>query len=156
MFEGGFMNLNWIDDCINGIIEYCCTDDIIEICNLLDINICKLDDHSSLLKGGEAVYIRSYLDQEIIFIKKGLPQQYERFLIAHELGHAILHPEISTAAFNNKLLNKGKLERQSNYFAIKLLKFNLSPSDYEGYTIEQIAKELYISESCVEYCFIEN
>jgi Zn-dependent peptidase ImmA (M78 family) len=111
------MNFHWINNYVEGIEEYCSSRDPAEICRSLDIEICRMDPKSFLLKGTEAIYLRSYLSQEIIFISNDLPYLYEKYVLAHELGHAILHPDIDTAAYSSKLLNKGKLERQANYFA---------------------------------------
>lgn len=72
-------------------------------------------------------------------------------MLAHELGHAILHTEIATAAYNNKLLNKGKLEKQADYFALKLLDISIDKDYFEGYTLEQIAKALYVTEASLNY-----
>ena len=67
------------------------------------------------------LYIRNFLGIEVVFIRDNLHYQYEKFVLAHELGHAVLHVEIGTAAYSNKLINRGKLERQADYFAIKIL-----------------------------------
>lgn len=115
------MNLSWIDQYVDGVKEYCSSNDIYEIYNTLNIEIKKIDKDDPILKGNEAVYIRNYFGIEVVFIKDNLPYQYEKFVLAHELGHAILHIEIITAAYNSQLINQGKLERQANCFALKLL-----------------------------------
>lgn len=148
------MNLTWIDNYVEGIEEYCSSRDPAEICRSLDIEICHIDQNSFLLRNTEAIYIRSYLGQEIIFISNDLPYPYEKYVLAHELGHAILHPDIDTAAYSNKLLNKGKLERQANYFATKLLDIRISSFTFEGYSSEEIAKELYVAETSIEFALI--
>ena len=56
-----------------------------------------------------------------------------------------MHTEIAAAAFNNKLINKGKLERQADYFALRLLDITIDKDYYEGFTIEQIAQELCVT-----------
>lgn len=145
------MNYLWIDDYITGVQEYCSSRDPAEICRSLDIEICHIDPNSFLLRNTEAIYIRSYLGQEIIFISNDLPYPYEKYVLAHELGHAILHPDIDTAAYSNKLLNIGKLERQANYFATKLLDIRINSSAFEGYSAEEIAKELYVAETSIEF-----
>lgn len=145
------MNLTWIDNYVEGIEEYCSSRDPVEICRSLDILICHIDPNSFLLRNTEAIYFRSYLAQEIIFIGNDLPYPYEKYVLAHELGHAILHPDIDTAAYSNRLLSKGKLERQANYFATRLLDIKINSSAFEGYSVEEIAKELYVAESSIEF-----
>lgn len=144
------MSLAWIDEYINGVTEYCYSRDIYEIYDTLNINIKKVDKDDLLLQGNDAVYIRNYLGIEAVFIKTDLPYQYEKFVLAHELGHAILHVEIATAAYN-KLTNKGKLERQADYFAINLLGIKIDDVYHYGLTLEQIAKELYVTEDSLNY-----
>lgn len=145
------MNFNWINNYVEGIEEYCSSRDPAEICRSLDIEICHIDPKSFLLRNTEAIYIRSYLGQEIIFISNDHPYLYEKYVLAHELGHAILHPDIDIATYSSKLLNKGKLERQANYFATKLLDIRISSSTFEGYSVEEIAKELYVAETSIEF-----
>lgn len=58
--------------------------------------------------------------------------------------------EIATAAYN-KLTNKGKLERQADYFAINLLGIKIDDVYHYGLTLEQIAKELYVTEDSLNY-----
>ena len=49
------------------------------------------------------------------------------FICAHELGHAVLHPRISTPFLKkNTLFSIDKIERQANTFAVELL----LPDDY--------------------------
>lgn len=78
---------------------------------------------------------------------------YEKLVLAHELGHALLHTETYTATFNKNLLNKGNLEKQAHYFALRLLKIEIEIDDidFEVYTIEQILKALYVSEDSLKY-----
>ncbi|WFA10379.1 ImmA/IrrE family metallo-endopeptidase [Tissierella sp. Yu-01] len=145
------MSLSWIDEYINGVIEYCSSRDIFEIYDSLSINIRKVDKDDLLLRGNDAVYVRNFLGIEAVFIRDDLPLQYEKFVLAHELGHAILHVEIATAAYSNKLINRGKLERQADYFAIKLLDIKLDDVYHYELTARQIAGGLCVSEVSLEY-----
>lgn len=61
-----------------------------------------------------------------------------------------MHIEIITAAFNKDLINRGKLEKQADYFALKLLNIEINNIDFESYTMEQIAGALYVSEKSLE------
>lgn len=144
-------NYSWIDEYVDGIIEYCNSRDIYDIYDYLGIKIIKLQSDNILLQNSEALYHRNYFDEEVVFIRNDLPYQYEKFVLAHELGHALLHTEIYTAAFKKELISKGKLERQANYFALKLLNIEINSIDFEGYTIEQIARSLYVSEESLRY-----
>lgn len=140
------MCLSWIDEYVSSVIEYCNSNDIFDIYSTFNIDIVKINKNDLILKGNEALYIRNYFNTEVVFIRDDLPYQYEKFILAHELGHALLHTEVYTAAFNRNFINNGKLEKQANYFALKLLNIELDSINYEGYTMAQIAKTLYISE----------
>ncbi|MCF6461458.1 ImmA/IrrE family metallo-endopeptidase [Clostridium sp. Cult3] len=142
---------DWLDKYIAGTIEHCNSRNIFEIYDILDIKVVKLNKDNILLQGFEALYQRNYFDEETVFIRDDLPYQYEKFVLAHELGHALLHTEIYTAAFNKNLLNKGKLEKQAHYFALRLLNIKIDDIDFEGYTIEQVSKALYVSEESLKY-----
>lgn len=147
------MNLNWIDKYIDGLIEYAETRDVFEIYNLLDIKISKVDENNPLLLTNEATYIRSYFGDEIVFIREDIPYQYTKFILAHELGHAILHTEIGVAAYHNSFINRSKLEQQADYFAIKLLELHIDRVEYENFTVEQIASSLFVNESSLGYAY---
>ena len=150
------MSLSWIDKYITGIIEYCNSRDIYEIYNSLNINIIKTIKNDPLLGNNEALYIRNFNGIEVVFINNDLPYEYQKFVLAHELGHAVLHTEIQTAAFNKDFINKAKLERQANYFALKLLNIKIDPVEFRDYTIDYISKSLYVSEESLSYLYLSN
>jgi len=145
------MTLRWIDNLVIGLVDLYDTKDICELYQHLDIKIIKLSKDNILLRQDEAMYQRNYFDEEIVFIRDDLDYKYEKFILAHELGHAILHTELIAASFNKELINKGKLEKQANYFAVNLLDIELDSIDFEGYTIEQISKALHITEESLIY-----
>lgn len=143
--------MKWIDKYVDGVIDYCYSRNIFEIYDTLGINIRKLDKDDLLLQGNDALYIRNYFDEEIVFIRDDLSFKYEKFALAHELGHAILHIEIAQAAYTNKLINKGKLERQADYFACKLLNIKLDDVYHYQLSTKQIAKDLGVNETSIKY-----
>lgn len=145
------MNLAWIDGYVDGVIDYCYTNDVIEIYNTLNITIKDVDKDYSLLQGNDAMYIRDYLGTEVVFIRDDLPYQYRKFILAHELGHAILHVEIAKAAYSNKLIIKGKLERQADYFAFKLLDIKVDEVKHYGLSVGQVSSDLYVHEDSLGY-----
>jgi len=128
----------WIDEIISGILETYRTNDPYELCDELGIYIFKLDPSSSILAKDESIYFRKLYDHEVIFIRDDLPLNHERFYIRHELGHAILHPELKNS-YNKNLINKYKLEKQANYFAFKLTDITFDEAELHNMTLEQIA-----------------
>lgn len=145
--------MEWIDIIILGLVDTYGTNDVYEICDCLNIKIIKLDPESPLLFGNEAFYHRSYFGTEIIFIRNDIPLQYEKFILGHELCHAIVHTEILQAAFSKDLINKGKLERQANYFAFKLNNIKLDEIQLYEMTIEQISSCLELPERALKQLF---
>lgn len=134
------MNIRWINNIIVGLIDTYDTNNPYEICKQLHITIIKVNNTFPLLSNEPAIYICS--TKEIIYIRNDLPKAYEEFYLKHELGHAILHPGIINSQ-NRNFLNVGKIEREANYFALKLCEIKLDSIKFEQFTLEQIA-------SCLE------
>jgi len=145
------MSFSWIDPYVDGVIENYDSNDVYQIYKGLGIHLIRVDRNDSILKGNDAMYIRSFYGMEVVYLRDDLPLQYEKFVLCHELGHAILHTEIPSAAYNNKLVVKGKLEKQADYFAIKLFGIRLDDVSYEGLTTEQIATDLCVTEESLNY-----
>lgn len=141
---------SWINNILLGLKDTYDISNIYDLFDCLNIKIVKLESNNILLQGNEAFYYRAYLGKELVFIKNDLYLEYEKFVLAHELGHAVLHTDIYEAAFSKRLLNIGKLERQANYFAFKLLDIDLDPITYQDFTIGQIASSLNLPTHCIE------
>lgn len=135
---------SWIDDIVLGLKDSCKTYNVYEIYDELNIIIRKIDPSSILLNGNDSLYTRDYLDSEFVLIRNDLDENLERFILFHELGHALLHVDVVRAAFNQKCLNKHKLEKQANYFALKMLNLKFDSIEMEGMTLEQIASYMQI------------
>ena len=59
---------------------------------------------------------------KFILINSNLSELEKRFVVAHELGHAILHSKIATSCLMHiKHLNEIKIECEANKFAVQLL-----------------------------------
>lgn len=134
--------LKWIDNIVLGLIDKYGTHDIYEICDGENIKIVKLESNNVLLNKKEAYYYRDIEENEVIFIKNNLDSYTEQFILKHELGHALCHPDILSAPYT--LSNTGKLERQANYFALKLSNINFDEIMLEGMSLEQIANYIKI------------
>lgn len=75
-----------------------------------------------------------------IFVNSDIPVDSPLFLVivAHELGHALLHRKENCAFIKNKtLLLTSGIEREANRFAAELLIDDDMISEYRGCTIEQ-------------------
>lgn len=70
---------------------------------------------------------------QIIHINDELNEPMKRFVCAHELGHAVLHPELSTSFLRkNTLFCMDKIEREANEFAVELLLSDEVLYTYQG------------------------
>lgn len=67
-----------------------------------------------------------------IHINNCLDEFGTKFAIAHEFGHHKLHPGVNTPFLRkNTLFSINKIEREANYFAIKLMVGNNQPEHGE-------------------------
>lgn len=138
--------MKWIDEILVGLIETVGSNNVFEILSFLNINLFTVDKDSPILQDNLSVYTRIG-NFECIYVSNEVYNK--EFVIAHELGHAILHTEIAESFFN-PLLNKGRLENEANYFATKLLYRDLDIEDGIE-TREQLAKILKIKEDYIKY-----
>lgn len=112
-----------------------CTDDPFEIMDYLGIEIfkCPLGKRMGcymLLQRSKCIFINSDIENE----------HMERIVGAHELGHAVLHPNINCYFLRNyTLYSKDTHEVEANTFASELLLPDDIFLEYQGYTVNQIA-----------------
>lgn len=67
-------------------------------------------------------YYSNYKRIKLIHINNKLDEHSQRFVCAHELGHAILHPKSNTPFLrNNTFYSVDKIEVEANTFAVELL-----------------------------------
>lgn len=100
------------------------------------------------------------VDSDIIYIKSSIYDQAcddvptERFTLAHELGHYILHGK-NYISYSNKCNNKPyeDPEAQANYFAGCVLAPWQMIIDSNCKTVEDIQKLFCVSKQCATYRF---
>lgn len=81
---------------------------------------------ADLGKTTKGLYFRK-LRRRFIVIHSRLPDEWQRFVCAHELGHDRLHKGISRLFLEeHSYFSAGKLERQANRFAVALLTADLN------------------------------
>ena len=141
--------MTWIKEIVEGLIEIYNTRDVYEILDCLDISLIK----KSLPHGKKGNFLRDCLGNEIIFVSDNLSSIEEKNIIAHELGHLILHTDLRTRYYSeSKLLNKNKIELQADKFAAELL----IPDEISieaGETIKCISCKLGVFEDLVRLKF---
>ena len=99
-------------------------------------------------------YYNKQLRMKQIHINSELDRHMQRFTAAHELGHALLHPNTNTPFLrNNTRLNLNKYEIEANKFAIELLIQDDDLIDCQEYTTEQIARIFGYAEELIHLRF---
>lgn len=84
-----------------------------------------------------------------IIINSQLDSLLQRLVMAHELGHAVLHKKVNCYFMRNKtLLNTSVFEREANTFSAYLL---ISDDDIEQcYTVNQLSAVAGVPEEIVK------
>lgn len=86
-----------------------------------------------------------------IFIRKDLADSEMRMVMAHELGHAILHRKNNCYFIRNKtLLLNSKVEKEANLFASELLIPNEVILENYNCTIKQFSRITGYEEKLIE------
>lgn len=84
---------------------------------------------------------------KVIFINSVLSEIERRFVLAHEVGHAVLHPKSSCYFINeHNYVSKIKSEYEANIFAAEFLVDDLAVDQLEldGLSLEQLASSYYV------------
>ena len=127
---------NDIKEIVLGLKDLYDTNDPFQLCNFLDI-IVLINDLGDELSG---FFQRTNNGTEILHINNRLDDYQRRYVCSHELGHAILQPDMSISFFiENPLLIQNKYEIEADTFTAELLLDDDIFTKYEGFTIEQIA-----------------
>jgi Predicted Zn peptidase len=132
---------------IRNLIKKFDTNNPLEIAEQLNIMI--LYEDLENLNG----YYSCLLNRKFIHINNKLTKHMKKFVIAHELGHALLHENNNTPFIKYfSFININRLENEANIFAVNLL---ISDEDIESYkfaeyTVEQIAMICGLPKELIE------
>lgn len=86
-----------------------------------------------------------------IFLNQNLDEQETRMVMAHELGHAVLHRKENCYFIRNKtLLLNSKTEMEANRFAAELLIGDDVLEEYSDMTMEQLSRLLGYNKKLIE------
>lgn len=99
-------------------------------------------------------YYNRQLRMKQIHINSNIDWHLQLFTGAHELGHALLHPNANTPFLRNKtgiLINKYEIE--ANKFAMELIIQDEDLLEYQDYTTGQISQILGYSEEIIKLRF---
>lgn len=133
------MDKKVIDKKIENLIKKAGSDDLSDIISYLEIKVIKESTKS---------FYCQIKDKKYIYLDKGAPEELKPFILAHELGHAILHQE-EISNYSPLSITKKDTEKEADYFAFKILDLKIDPT-YD-YTISQYANLLAVSEDTIKY-----
>lgn len=122
---------------VKDLIKKYNTSNIKELVDHLDISI-EYQDFKAKTLDSRLMIVDS---KGYIFVRSDLDCAYENFLIAHELGHYVLHYDENISFNFLRRVYKTRLEREANEFAIRLLMFEELHNIKELENIEFIVKE---------------
>ncbi|PHG46049.1 ImmA/IrrE family metallo-endopeptidase [Bacillus wiedmannii] len=82
--------------------------------------------------GNTLGFYNTYKRIKFIHINNQIDETTQRFVCAHELGHAVLHPKANTPFLRNQtFFSVDRLEIEANTFAVELLLTDEMVSAYE-------------------------
>lgn len=95
-------------------------------------------------------YYNNPLRMKQIHINSSLNKHDAEYTCAHELGHAVMHPNASTPFLRSKtLLSVDKLEIEANTFAVNLLISDKLITEYRDYTTGQLSRLLGYNQELI-------
>lgn len=98
------------------------------------------------------------LRNKFIVINSNLSEGYRRIVLAHELGHAILHSSRTTCFIREyTLFPRGIQENEANTFAAELLidESNTDTASLQNLSINQLSCYFGVPERLIMYKFFE-
>ncbi|MFF2449321.1 ImmA/IrrE family metallo-endopeptidase [Neobacillus sp. NPDC058068] len=130
----------WIKDIVKQLTGTHKTNDPFAIAELRNIQVILWNLHQEI-KG----FYKYDKRNKYIFINNNLDEDEQKFVCAHELGHAQLHPRVNTPFLrNNTLLSVDRIEIEANRFAVELLMPDAVINEYQD-------SNLSIYEICEQY-----
>lgn len=87
----------------------------------------------------------------IIYIDERLPEHEKKFVLAHELGHMMLHKGTNAIFMDTRThFNSSRYETEADLFAMYLLVPDDMLSEYRDCTTEQISRAIGYHEKLIE------
>ena len=134
-----------VHNVVERIIEKYKTCSPYELADLMGISI-----HRCELGTIRGYYSKKFRIKQIV-LNCNLSEKDERFVLAHELGHAIMHENLNTPfLMENTLFSKNKFEKEANTFAIELLVPDTEIAENPDLTIGQLARMTGYSEELLK------
>ena len=139
---------------VNNLVKKYGTRDPFLLASYLNLNV-KFCEYSDNTKG----YYINVKRNKFIIINANLTEEEKRIVLAHEIGHAVLHSSKEVHFIReNTLFPKGKHENEANKFAAEIL-VNLDEIDkcyIEEFSINQLAGFLMVPQELLIFKFENN
>ena len=87
---------------------------------------------------------------KIAVIDSGLSRHLQRFVLAHEIGHSLLHPEKGAFMLKTSIFATDRQEVEADKFAIELLLPDSMVNDNIDYTVDNWAAVLGLPREIIE------
>lgn len=142
------MALSWLQKKVEQIVKKAGTNDPFEIARQRNIII------RYFPLGKTLGFYMKFCRLQVITINTETDESLRPFVCAHELGHAILHPNENTPfLLEHTFFSAQKREREANEFAVKLLLYGVDLRDYE--TIYQAMRVFGIPNGMESFLYRE-
>ena len=142
------INIFNLKDTIFNLTKKYNTSDLFELADALKISV--FFEELGTING----YYNKPLRMKQIHINQNLSERDAKFTCAHELGHAVLHPNTSTPFLRSKtFLSVDKLEIEANTFAVNLLIPDdsiIEVIDNQNCTLEYMSRMLGYNQKLIE------
>lgn len=140
--------LSWLQRRLEREVKKACTNNPFEIASSKNIIV------NYFPLGNTLGFYMKHVRHQVITINSDIDESLQRFVCAHELGHAVLHPDKSTPfLYKNTLLSTAKIECEANKFAVNLLLFGENLQNYE--TLHQVMCIYGIPKEMEKYIDLE-
>ena len=138
---------------VRNLTDTYCERDPEDLCRNLGIIVLKhpLGSRAESIKG---LYKR-ISGQKCIILNSDMPKKMQKLILAHELGHAVLHPDADDLADFGIFSNASGMEREANLFAAELLLDDEEVTEMlnNDSTIFETASRLYVPTAILDYKF---
>lgn len=140
-----------IREICGGLVELYETKDPFELCDCLDVKIIETNLSNNIL----GFFQRIKEDYEIIYLNNNISnEKTKEYVCLHELGHVIVHPELSLCFLEDTFYIKNRFEKEADIFASEfMIPEHLEYWEVEGKTFEQIGAYLEVPEKLVRLRF---
>lgn len=134
-----------VRDIVESIVRKYHTRNPYELADYLHIYVSRYD-----LKEIRGYYLNAYRVKQI-WLNYNLSKHDEQFVLAHEIGHSVLHPNVNTLFLrSHTLLSIDKMEIEADTFAANLLIPDEIILENWSYTTEQLSRLLGYDKYLIE------